>query len=58
MLNSPKEFYGNQKPRRGWNEVIWYTYVDPTDIKNLEYHVVDESPEEYEPVLKSFKGTT
>jgi len=51
MLKSPKEFYGNQHLRRGWDgpflvkhicqdgkiviwdEVIWYSYIDPTEIK-------------------------
>lgn len=76
MLKSPKEFYGNQYPRRGWDapllvkrirqyakiviwdKVMWYSYIDPVEIKMIEYHVEDDPSEEYELTLKRFKGTT
>jgi hypothetical protein len=34
-----------------WDEVMWYAYVDLSEIKLAEYQVGEE-----EPALKRFKG--
>jgi len=35
-----------------WDEVMWYTYVDSSEIKMVEYHVGEGEPDEDEPTPK------
>lgn len=35
-----------------WNEVMWYAYIDLSEIKIVEYHVGEGSSEEEEHAKK------